>query len=103
MLTALTPPPAHPQLRIACEGLISSLGRVTFDGRMGHAFTAHPKVDPATGELFGFGYGVDRQVRQCGGGGAGPVLCCREQARAERPAGCRTCFACLAWAPYVRR
>ena len=38
------------QLRIACSGLIETLGQVTYDGQLQHAFTAHPKVDAKTGE-----------------------------------------------------
>lgn len=37
------------QLRIACSGLIETLGRVTYGGELQHAFTAHPKVDAKTG------------------------------------------------------
>ena len=37
------------QLRVACNGVIDTLGRVTFDGKVSHPFTAHPKVDPLTG------------------------------------------------------
>ncbi len=37
------------QLRVACNGVIDTLGRVTFDGRVPHPFTAHPKHDPVTG------------------------------------------------------
>ena len=29
-------------------------------GKIGHAFTAHPKLDPETGELFYFGYSVGK-------------------------------------------
>lgn len=45
-------------LRVACEGLVDTIGRVGFGGGLTHAFTAHPKVDPVTGELFFFGYSV---------------------------------------------
>ncbi len=48
------------QLRIACDGLLETLGRVDFDGRMSHNFTAHPKIDPITGEMFYFGYAGQR-------------------------------------------
>ena len=40
---------------MACEGVVETLGRVSFGGQVGHSFTAHPKVDPKTGELFFFG------------------------------------------------
>jgi len=48
------------QLRIACEGVVSTIGRVTFGGKVTHAFTAHPKIDPVTQEMFAFGYAVDK-------------------------------------------
>jgi len=41
--------------RIQLPGL-ETLGTETFDGKLPSAFTAHPKVDPRTGELFFFGY-----------------------------------------------
>ncbi len=44
-----------PQLRVACEGVVETLGRMGFEGKLQHSFTAHPKVDPKTGELFFFG------------------------------------------------
>ena len=37
------------QARVLCNGLIESLGRVEFDGKITHPFTAHPKVDGTTG------------------------------------------------------
>jgi carotenoid cleavage dioxygenase len=36
---------------------LSTVGPVDFDGRLAGAFTAHPKIDPATGEMLFFGYG----------------------------------------------
>ncbi len=36
---------------------LETLGTQTFDGQLTSAFTAHPKVDPETGETFFFGYG----------------------------------------------
>lgn len=45
-------------IRMACNGLISTIERCTFDSQLQHAFTAHPKVDPITKELFAFGYSV---------------------------------------------
>lgn len=29
-------------------------------GQLDHAFTAHPKIDPATGEMFYFGYSTEQ-------------------------------------------
>jgi carotenoid cleavage dioxygenase-like enzyme len=37
---------------------LATLGPVDFAGRVEGPFTAHPKVDPATGELLFFGYGT---------------------------------------------
>ncbi len=36
---------------------LQTLGQVDFDGALQRAFTAHPKVDPRTGELLFFSYG----------------------------------------------
>ena len=34
-----------------CDGLIETLGRVEFDGKVEGPITAHPKPDPRTGIL----------------------------------------------------
>jgi carotenoid 9,10(9',10')-cleavage dioxygenase 1 len=47
-------------IRIACEGLVETIGRVSYGGKLQHAFTAHPKIDPVTKELFAFGYSVEK-------------------------------------------
>lgn len=36
---------------------LSSIGPFDYDGALDTAMTAHPLIDPATGELFFFGYG----------------------------------------------
>ncbi len=36
---------------------LDTLGPFDFAGRLTSAFTAHPKIDPTTGRLHGFGYG----------------------------------------------
>jgi len=36
----------------------STAGRYDFDGRLQSAMTAHPKIDPSTGELHFFGYNI---------------------------------------------
>ena len=40
-----------------CDGLIQTLGRVTYGGKLDHPFTAHPKIDPKTGEGMCTGVG----------------------------------------------
>lgn len=52
-------------LRITCEGLIDTIGRCTFDGKLSHSFTAHPKIDPKTQEMFAFGYKIDEKYPAC--------------------------------------
>src|SRR5262249_10730436 len=37
---------------------LSTIGTYDFDGKLDTAMTAHPKLDPATGELFFFAYGL---------------------------------------------
>ena len=37
------------QIKVLCNGIVDTLGRMTFEGRVNHPFTAHPKVDPKTG------------------------------------------------------
>ncbi len=35
---------------------LNTIGPYTFGGKLRHAFTAHPKIDATTGEMFCFGY-----------------------------------------------
>ncbi|KAK4802143.1 hypothetical protein SAY86_000346 [Trapa natans] len=44
-------------IRLTRDGDIETLGREDFSGRLTMGMTAHPKVDPETGEAFGFRYG----------------------------------------------
>lgn len=37
---------------------LATVGPWSFDGRLGDAMTAHPKVDPVTGRMHFFGYGI---------------------------------------------
>lgn len=61
-------------LRVACDGIIETVGRLRdFSSKkdkadskrdektMKNPFTAHPKIDAATGELFGIGYNVEKK------------------------------------------
>ncbi|GMH18223.1 hypothetical protein Nepgr_020064 [Nepenthes gracilis] len=43
-------------LRVLEDGDLQTLGMLDYDKRLTHSFTAHPKVDPFTGEMFTFGY-----------------------------------------------
>src|SRR6202000_735830 len=37
-------------------GTLATRGYCNYDGRIAGPFTAHPKIDPATGEMVFFGY-----------------------------------------------
>nr|AAY21819.1 carotenoid cleavage dioxygenase [Suaeda salsa] len=43
-------------VRVLEDGDLQTLGLLDYDKRLAHNFTAHPKVDPFTGEMFTFGY-----------------------------------------------
>ncbi|KAK2996538.1 hypothetical protein RJ639_007699 [Escallonia herrerae] len=43
-------------LKVLEDGDLQTLGLLDYDKRLAHSFTAHPKVDPFTGEMFTFGY-----------------------------------------------
>ncbi|TMX00575.1 hypothetical protein EJD97_000547 [Solanum chilense] len=43
-------------VKILEDGDLQTLGMLDYDKRLQHSFTAHPKVDPVTGEMFTFGY-----------------------------------------------
>ncbi|KAL3380745.1 hypothetical protein AABB24_001075 [Solanum stoloniferum] len=43
-------------LQVLEDGDLQTLGMLDYDKRLTHSFTAHPKVDPVTGEMFTFGY-----------------------------------------------
>ncbi|GMY22481.1 carotenoid 9,10(9',10')-cleavage dioxygenase 1 isoform X1 [Fagus crenata] len=45
-------------LKILEDGDLQTLGMLDYDKRLAHSFTAHPKVDPFTGEMFTFGYSL---------------------------------------------
>nr|QBC36242.1 carotenoid cleavage dioxygenase 4 variant 5 [Petunia x hybrida] len=44
-------------VKLAPDGDIITLGRHDFDGKLFMSMTAHPKIDPETGEAFAFRYG----------------------------------------------
>nr|XP_017255823.1 PREDICTED: carotenoid 9,10(9',10')-cleavage dioxygenase 1-like isoform X1 [Daucus carota subsp. sativus] len=43
-------------IKVLEDGDLQTLGLVDYDKRLTHPFTAHPKIDPYTGEMFTFGY-----------------------------------------------
>ncbi|XP_045799566.1 carotenoid 9,10(9',10')-cleavage dioxygenase 1-like [Trifolium pratense] len=43
-------------IKVFEDGDLHTLGMIDYDKRLDHYFTAHPKLDPFTGEMFTFGY-----------------------------------------------
>ncbi|KDO83428.1 hypothetical protein CISIN_1g007605mg [Citrus sinensis] len=43
-------------LKVLKDGDLQTLGMLDYDKRLNHPFTAHPKIDPYTDEMFTFGY-----------------------------------------------
>ncbi|WOL16922.1 carotenoid 9,10(9',10')-cleavage dioxygenase [Canna indica] len=43
-------------VKVLEDGDLQTLGLLDYDKRLSHSFTAHPKVDPITDEMFTFGY-----------------------------------------------
>ncbi|EOA34904.1 hypothetical protein CARUB_v10019983mg [Capsella rubella] len=43
-------------IKVMEDGDLKTLGMIDYDKRLTHSFTAHPKVDPVTCEMFIFGY-----------------------------------------------
>merc|ERR1711974_97662 len=40
------------------DGRLEEIGRLTYNNKLKHPFTAHPKVDPETQEMMFFGYQI---------------------------------------------
>ncbi|GAV67600.1 RPE65 domain-containing protein [Cephalotus follicularis] len=51
------------RLRLTPSGDVETLGRHDFDGRLLMSMTAHPKMDPDTGETFAFRYNTQMTVK----------------------------------------
>ncbi|XP_068652733.1 probable carotenoid cleavage dioxygenase 4, chloroplastic [Aristolochia californica] len=45
------------EMRVSSDGEVHTVGRCDFDGKLFMGMTAHPKVDPDSGEVFAFRYG----------------------------------------------
>ncbi|GAA0153058.1 oxygenase [Lithospermum erythrorhizon] len=48
-------------VKVLEDGDLQTIGMLDYDKRLAHSFTAHPKVDPFTGEMFTFGYSTRAQ------------------------------------------
>ena len=60
-LMALVENDAPYVVQMIADGRLETLGRYTYGGKLKHPFTAHPKVDPDTGEMVFFGYRLDQR------------------------------------------
>ncbi|KAG0460144.1 hypothetical protein HPP92_023272 [Vanilla planifolia] len=47
-------------IKVLEDGDLQTLGMLDYDKRLTHSFTAHPKVDPFTDEMFTFGYSHEK-------------------------------------------
>lgn len=48
-------------IKVLEDGDLQTIGLLDYDKRLQHNFTAHPKVDPFTGEMFTFGYSPEKK------------------------------------------
>jgi carotenoid cleavage dioxygenase len=47
-------------IKVLEDGDLETIGRESYEGRLGPSMTAHPKLDPVTGELFTYGYDISK-------------------------------------------
>jgi carotenoid cleavage dioxygenase len=59
-LWALHEADAPYSLTLGDDAAVATMGRDDFGGKLDFPFTAHPKVDPRTGELLFYGYQLDK-------------------------------------------
>nr|BDB95543.1 Carotenoid cleavage dioxygenase [Vector pRK-HIEBIYZ-FhCCD2]BDB95558.1 Carotenoid cleavage dioxygenase [Vector pRK-HIEBIYZ-FhCCD2-ALD8] len=45
-------------VKVLEDGDLQTLGMLDYDNKLSHPLTAHPKIDPSTGEMFTFGYSL---------------------------------------------
>lgn len=48
-------------IRIFNDGRLEEIGKLDYDGKLKHPFTAHPKNDPITNEMMFFGYSLRKK------------------------------------------
>lgn len=48
-------------VKVAMDGRLETQAAHSYAGKLQHPFTAHPKVDARTGEMFFFGYSVEKR------------------------------------------
>lgn len=74
-------------LRLACDGLLEAVGRLTVSAPAGPSFTAHPKLDPLTGARP---VGMHAHARACSCASA-ERACSHEGAASSVQAACCNC------------